>query len=128
MSPSVTLQTHVVLAVDCVHLFFSLFFSEERSDEKLGQSVESALKSLCRAVEVVVGVGKTGVGVVHTTFVLNVLGVFFLVGVLLSALEEHVLQEVSSAVQFDGVFAIESAANSYVERSRTLVSFGVADE
>lgn len=102
-SPVITLKTHVKLAINSIHLTFSLTFSEKRTNEKLSEAVKSSLETFVGAVEVVVGVCQTCVCVVHATLVFDVGGVLFFVRVLFCSHEEHVLGKVSRAIKWGRV-------------------------
>ena len=76
--PTVRLQALVELGVDCLDFAFGAALREGWSDEKLREPVESLLERDVAAVEVVVRVSETCIGVVHATIVLDELRILVL--------------------------------------------------
>lgn len=122
LAPCVALKRHVVFAVDRLHLTIGLIFAEERRDEELRESVESAFEGLVGNLELVVGVGKTRVSIAVAAIVLDEFGVFIFAGVLFRAHEQHVLQEMGRAVER---LRVQRAADVHIERGGRFVSLVV---
>lgn len=89
--PTIVLQGLVVLWIHRIDLSVSRSLAKARADEELAQPVQSLLKGVIRALEVVVSVRQRSKGVVVASIVLDKFCIFVLFGVFLGSLEEHVL-------------------------------------
>ena len=124
-TPGIVLKRHIVLGVYGFHFTLSLRVTQEGTDEELGEAVQGLLISLVRALEVVVRVRQRRERVVVAAIVADELRVLVLGRVLLGAHEEHVLEEVSSAVER---LRVKRAAHVHVQGGAALVSLIVRDQ
>ena len=125
LAPMIVLQGHIVFGVNSLHFTRRLCLSQQRAKEELREAVESLTEGVVRHLEVIVRVRQSRVCIVVAAVVANEFSVFVLTWVLLSAHEEHMLEEMSRAEE--GLW-VEGATDMNIECCARFVGFVVLDK
>ena len=125
LAPRIVLQGHIVLRVNSLHFTRRLCLTQQRAEEELREAVESLTEGVVRHLEVIIRVRQVRVGIVVAAVVGNEFGVFVLTWVLLSAHEEHMLEEMSRAEEG---LRVEGGADVNIECCARFVGLVILDE
>ena len=125
LAPLIVLQGHIVFRVNSLHFTRRLCLSQQRAEEKLREAVESLTEGVVRHLEVIVRVRQVRVGIIVAAVVANEFGVFVLTWVLLSAHEEHMLEEMSRAEEG---LRVEGGSDMNIECCARFIGFVVLDK